>query len=302
MLDRSFAVLLIAGFAAAAPFGAQAQSPQVPPLQDRWPAPAQQLHQVTPAAPLGTRAPAAPSPFPAQPPALSAVPGAAPPAAAPSINSTVEPSRPVPLPRSRTSAIRAREKPAARSSARSFDCSGVFARNSSHAALVRAFNSDNVTFGEVTGSSGRKHKASVLFPNDPRRRLEVLWYDDEQRRDIRLIVIKQRSTWTGPMGLRLGLSLLAVEQMNGTPFVLQGFDRGGGVTDWQHGALDSVPGGCVAGISFSAPPATPKARVTEAFGYELMSNDQVMRAVKPTVSEILIAYPDPKDAKSGMRR
>jgi hypothetical protein len=49
--------------------------------------------------------------------------------------------------------------------------------------------------------------ASIIYPNDPKRRLEVWWSDVDKRKDLYLIAINGSSTWTGPGGLRLGLSL-----------------------------------------------------------------------------------------------
>ena len=52
-------------------------------------------------------------------------------------------------------------------------CSGTFAKDSSHLELVTAFKSKNITFTDVEAAHGTKVPASILFPNDPKRRLEV---------------------------------------------------------------------------------------------------------------------------------
>jgi hypothetical protein len=54
------------------------------------------------------------------------------------------------------------------------------------------------------------------------------------------------STWTGPGGLRLGLSLTDLEKLNRKPFKLRGFDKDktATVSDWDHGALAALAGGC----------------------------------------------------------
>ena len=51
-------------------------------------------------------------------------------------------------------------------------CSGTFAKDSSHLELVTAFKSKNITFTDVEAADGTKVPASILFPNDPKRRLE----------------------------------------------------------------------------------------------------------------------------------
>jgi hypothetical protein len=41
-----------------------------------------------------------------------------------------------------------------------------------------------------------------VYPNDPKRRLEVWWSDVDKRKDLYLIAINGSSTWTGPGGFR----------------------------------------------------------------------------------------------------
>ncbi|NVO17268.1 MAG: hypothetical protein HXX10_24850, partial [Rhodoplanes sp.] len=176
---------------------------------------------------------------------------------------------------------------------RAIACSGVFAKSSNHLALAAAFNSKNITFTEVDGPEGSKLNASVLFPDDPKRRLEVLWQNEAARSDTSLIVITGQSTWTGPKGLKLGLGLAALEKLNGKPFKLSGFDQadGGAVMDWQGGALASVPGGCNVGVRLAADPKAADAAKAQAAGKELVSTDAGIKGVKPTVVEILFGYP-----------
>jgi hypothetical protein len=86
-------------------------------------------------------------------------------------------------------------------------CNGAFAKDSSHLKLAMFFESKNITFTDVEYSDGSKVPASVLFPNDPKRRVEVWWSDPTARKDIHLIVIGGQSTWAAPGGLRLGQTL-----------------------------------------------------------------------------------------------
>ena len=171
-------------------------------------------------------------------------------------------------------------------------CSGAFAKDSSHLRLAAAFNSLNITFTEVDGPDGAKVMASVLFPKDPKKRLEVWWQNEAARSGTYLIVINGQSTWAAPKGLRLGLGLAAVEKLNGKPFKLKGFDKdGGNTTDWQGGALLSLPGGCKVGVKFAPDPKAPEAARAETMvGNEFDSSDAAMRAARPTISEIILGY------------
>ncbi|MGH6770329.1 MAG: hypothetical protein ACRECO_15050 [Xanthobacteraceae bacterium] len=186
---------------------------------------------------------------------------------------------------------KAKPKPKA-TAARSVTCGGPFAKNSSHLRLAQAFGSLNITFTQVDGPGNTKLMASVLFPKDPRRRLEVLWENEAARSNTQLIVINGKSAWSAPKGLRLGLTLTALEKLNRKPFKLTGFDRNSSsILDWQGGALASLPGGCKVGMRLSMNSRAPEdARKQIAGKKELVSSDTSVRKVQPAVVEILLGY------------
>jgi hypothetical protein len=168
----------------------------------------------------------------------------------------------------------------------------VFAKDSAHLKLAVKYDSRNITYGQVDGPEGSKIPASILFPNDPRRRLEVMWVQEASRSETSLIAINGKSQWSAPKGVRLGLSLAALEKANGRPFKISGFDEqgGAGVAGWEGGALSNLPGGCKMGVRLNADPkSTAEARTTAA-AKEYLSNDPPVRALKPTIVEILIGY------------
>ncbi|HML08059.1 MAG TPA: hypothetical protein VK430_08045 [Xanthobacteraceae bacterium] len=171
-------------------------------------------------------------------------------------------------------------------------CSGPFGRDSSHLKLAMTYETKNLDFGEVEASGGRA-VASILYPKDPKRRLEVWWSNPTNRKDTYLIVINGRSTWTGPGGLRLGLSLAEVEKLNGKPFKLSGFNKDGvaAVSSWDGGKLAALDGNCKAGVSARADAkAAADALAALPADHEYTSADPAMRAVNPAISEILIGY------------
>lgn len=174
------------------------------------------------------------------------------------------------------------------------NCAGAFVKNSSHLQLATIYGSENLTFTEVDGPQGSKIPGSVLFPKDPKRRLEVLWNDPAGRRDTQVIDINGQSTWTAPKGIKLGLTLAAVEKLNGKPFALLGFGQedGGMVQGWNGGALENLPGGCKLGIRFAADSKlADDARAAVTGTAQFTSEDAKIRAAKPTIVEILIGYP-----------
>jgi hypothetical protein len=172
-------------------------------------------------------------------------------------------------------------------------CGGTFSKSATHLTLARKFNSSNIVYGEVDSPDGSKIKATILFPNDARRRLEVLWNDEASRTDLSLVAINGRSQWTAPRGLKLGITLTALERMNGRPFKLTGLDPKGFATvlGWEGGNLSKLPGGCRVGVRLTADAsASADVRAAAAGTQEFRSSDGTLKAVNPTVAEILIGY------------
>jgi hypothetical protein len=177
--------------------------------------------------------------------------------------------------------------------ARVVACSGVFAKDSSHIKLATFFGSDAITWAKVDGPDGTKLDATVLYPRDPKRRLEVLWNLEGSRSDTQLIVINGQSTWTAPKGLKLGLPLAALEKLNGKPFNMRAFggDNSGQVTSWENGALASLPGGCKVGIRLVPDPKAPPQAAADVSGdKEILSSFPALRTLSPKVSEIIVGY------------
>ena len=176
--------------------------------------------------------------------------------------------------------------------ARTIDCRGAFARDSSHIRLAQVFGPDNVTFADVDGPDNSKIPASVVFPRDPARRLELLWTNTSSRSGTQVIVINGKSAWAAPRGIKLGTQLAAVEKLNGKAFKLTPFAADGSTAaDWQEGQLLKLQGGCKIGMRFIADPRTSQeARAELASASELLSSDPNVRVLRPTVAEILIGY------------
>lgn len=168
------------------------------------------------------------------------------------------------------------------------ECSGPFAKDSGMLALAVTYDSRNMIFTHET-VQGSQVGVTVMFPKDPRRRLEV-WWQNPNRTGTYLIDIAGKSIWTAPKGLRLGLSLEELEKLNRTPFKLKGFDADGvaSVADWNGGEFAALPGGCKAGVNLQARDKKAAAELPAKDQYS--SDDPAMRVLKPTVSEILIGY------------
>jgi hypothetical protein len=253
--------------ASAPPPAAFPPAPGAPPVRDRWPDPPKPADS-----PRSQTRPPAAAP---QRPAAQTQP-------APNADTAVAPaSKPKPRPR------------VAAAPATVVTCDGVFEKGSSHLKLAMKYDSRNVIYADVDGAKGNKIKASVLYPSDPRRRLEVIWMNETARTQLLVISINGQSRWSGPNGLKLGLPLAALEKANGRPFKVSGFGADGlaSVLGWEGGALGTVTGGCKLGVQVRLDQRAPEAaRNAVAQAKELMSNDAALKPVKPTVAEILIGY------------
>jgi hypothetical protein len=174
-------------------------------------------------------------------------------------------------------------------------CTGPFSKHTSHAALAAAFGSKNVASQDIEGFEGVSVPASVVFPNDKKRRLEFIWKDDKAQRELGAIWIEDESRWTSPGGaVRLGMSIEEVEAKNGKPFKLTGFigDADGLVKDWQGGALARIQGGCRISLRFEPEPGVQMPDSILGDNTLILSSDPDVRAAKPVVAQIFITYPN----------
>jgi len=183
-------------------------------------------------------------------------------------------------------------KPAAGATLKAVACNGAFSKDSSNLKLAIMFDQQNVTYNDIT-VNGSSVGASTIYPKDPKRRLEIWWQNPANRSGIYLILINGQSTWAAPGGMKLGQTLADLEKLNKKPFKLKGVDKDNNiaVSDWDGGALATLPGGCKSGVTLQPDPkAGPEALSALPADKEFSSNDPAMREAKPKVSEILIGY------------
>jgi hypothetical protein len=184
-------------------------------------------------------------------------------------------------------------KPAPKPPSSVVACSGVFAKDSTQLKLALKYDARNIVFGQVDGQGGSKLNASILFPDDPKRRLEVLWNDNATHANPSVIAINGKSQWIAPKGLKLGLSVATLQKLNKRPFKLTGFgtDGSASVAGWEGGALSTLPGGCKVGMRLAMDGKAPQeVRNAVSGDKELLSSDANVLAAKPSVIEILIGY------------
>lgn len=107
--------------------------------------------------------------------------------------------------------------------------------------LDARFGKANVREETFPGAEGiGTYPALVVFPDDPRKRLELVLDADNPDAPIReLRVPSNDSLWHDASGLRTGMTLAELVALNGAPvsFYGLGWDYGGTVQDWHGGKL-----------------------------------------------------------------
>lgn len=177
-------------------------------------------------------------------------------------------------------------------------CGGPFAKDATAAGLAQAFGKANVRDGDIYVGEGASEAGTLVFPDDPARRLEILWHDAAARARPALIRASAGSQWRVPVAsgeLRLGMSILDVETLNGRAFSLYGFewDYGGYASGWKGGALGTARGGCVVGVRFGPDPKADDKALSKVSGdRQLSSAAPVVRAVRPFVEQITLSWPE----------
>ncbi len=172
-------------------------------------------------------------------------------------------------------------------------CDGPYAADSSAQRLIETFGNENVVTGEVPGPEGTTVLATTVFPNDPQKKMEFGWWDEEKLE--RLAYFTLAETDTAPGGLKPGLTVKEVEALNGGPFKVGGFwwDYGGGA-NFEGGKLAEAPGGCIVSVQFE-----PKADIpadldvsTISGEVEIDSTDPLLEKLDTRIVSVSIGYPD----------
>jgi hypothetical protein len=91
------------------------------------------------------------------------------------------------------------------------------------------------------------------------------------------------------------MKITEVEKLNGKTFKLNGFEwDGGGYVNNLDGKLKTHPGGCGMTIRFEPGIANPLSKKFSAIvgDKQIASDNKLMRAAKPQVSEWGIGYPE----------
>lgn len=114
--------------------------------------------------------------------------------------------------------------------------------------LRATFGEANVQLADLGGAEGETFRGAVLFPNDPARRAELFFRNQENRSGVSSVRVRAaQSRWHLANGVRPGMTLAEVVHANGAAVSFLGldWDYGGRITDW-HGGKASPSGASVA--------------------------------------------------------
>lgn len=180
-----------------------------------------------------------------------------------------------------------------------FECGPVFGPETTRESLAAAFGEANVVSADVHVGEGYYEPGAIIF-GDTEDRVEVTWKDASNARWPAVVRVGGAgSSWETPRGLRVGLDLHSVEEINGRPFQLAGFawDFSGAVVSWEGGQLEASPGApcrimarLSPASSFGDDPDLSQAYRQVVGNASHSSGHPAMQLLNPTVSELLIVF------------
>lgn len=118
---------------------------------------------------------------------------------------------------------------------------GVINVHTTQEELVRLYGAQNVVDRDVDVGEGEIEAETVLFPNDPERRLEVLWKNPDKRAPTSVIIRGRASHWHAVHRISLGTTLTELQRVNDRPFRFDlkndGTDMATEAISWRGGSL-----------------------------------------------------------------
>ena len=174
---------------------------------------------------------------------------------------------------------------------------GALTREGGETDLVAAYGAAAVRAVDVELGEGESAAGTLLFPDDERRRIEIVWADAAGRRLPAQATLRGAATaWRLPGGVTLGLSLEQVERLNDGGFEVAGFawDGGGVVLSWHEGRLAETLGPAVRVFFVTDEAAQQRPEFLEVQGDRPFASDlPALRALAPKVGRIVVWFEQP---------
>lgn len=170
-------------------------------------------------------------------------------------------------------------------------CDGVFAKNSSHARLVKVFGASNVRHMKVSDPYDEV-PVTVVYPKDAGRKLQFHWTNEKARKGLQEArVYGEKSPLKTASGIGNGTPVAKLEELNGKPVMVQGFGTEvQGAVNFDGGALEKLPGGCGFGLYLVPGPGAPAPPEAISGEGSFSSEDPHMRAQNLVVGWMIVNW------------
>ena len=162
--------------------------------------------------------------------------------------------------------------------------------------LVRIYDAANVVDQNVDIGEGEMQSATLLFPNDPERQIELLWKDPDTKTSPESADVRgKKSRWHAVHGITLGTSASELQRLNGRPFHFaltnDGTDMADELISWRGGSLEKEfqgDGRVILELEWApAKGAQPRG----PHDFETNSDNPAWRAHNPHVSRMSWIFP-----------
>lgn len=179
---------------------------------------------------------------------------------------------------------------------------GPITQNTSEEQLIKIFGAQNVKRENVHVGEGEMQPGTVLFPNDSRKKLSILWRDATRQRPEKILISGKNTFWKTDRGITIGTTLSTIEELNGGAFALTGFgwDYSGTVLHSNAGRiaeLGNESGEEITGRTLllrlepdSSLQKTPEYKAVLGDG-KFLSDNPAMRKLNPRVYEMIVEFP-----------
>lgn len=169
-------------------------------------------------------------------------------------------------------------------------CASPVMKGDTVASLKKRYGTNARTM-RLHVAEGEMTTGMALWPNDPKRRVEVFFSESPGKRVETVRVDRKGSVWRLG-GVGVGSKLAVVVAVNGGPVNVGGFgwDYGGGV-DARGGRLAKWPGGCRIALVMDVGPEVNNAPDgVFGEGIQLDSSSAMLQNAQPRVTKIFLTW------------
>ena len=179
---------------------------------------------------------------------------------------------------------------------------GPIRPDTSEKDLIKIFGRKNVKRAEIDVGEGETQSGTILFPNQPRKKVFILWKNPATRQNPESVSIRNKNTlWKTERGITIGTSLKTIEKINGRAFALTGFgwDYSGTVLHSNGGRIKEFGVETESGLSGRTLilRLEPAGSLRQTREYEAVlgdkqffSNNRAMKILNPGVYEIIVEF------------